>query len=401
MDQTSRGHYDESQIQVLEGLEAVRRRPGMYIGSTDARGLHHLVYELVDNAVDEAMAGFCTHVEIAIGQGNRLTVTDNGRGIPTGMHPKMGISAVEVCLTKLHAGGKFGGEGYKVSGGLHGVGLSVVNALSQELSVLVRQDGKIFEQHYRRGVPQGPLVVVGQTQETGTCVSYLADADVFETLDYSFDTLRARMREMAFLNRGLRITLSDEREGQEQHKSYFFEGGIVSFVQYLNKNKEVLHPEPMYFGGEQGSVQAEVAMQYNDDYNETVYTFANNIHTHEGGTHLEGFRRALTRVVNDYARGRGFLKAADQNLSGEDIREGLTAIVSVRLTEPQFEGQTKTKLGNSEVRGVVDEIIAGGLSTFLEENPSVGRMIVDKCLMAARARGGAQGARFDPPQVRP
>ncbi len=377
---------------MLEGLEAVRKRPGMYIGSTDARGLHHLVYELVDNAIDEAMAGVCDKVTVTIHADSSVTVSDNGRGIPIGIHPKLGKPAVEVCLTMLHAGGKFGGGGYKVSGGLHGVGLSVVNALAETLTVRVHVDGHLHEQHYERGVPTDELNKMGETDHTGTDVTFLADDQIFETLDYSFDTLRARFREMAFLNRSVGISLIDEREGREQRKDYFFEGGIVSFVEYLTKNKDAVS-DPMYFSGTKHDIQAEVAMQYTDDYNETVFTFANNINTHEGGTHLMGFRSALTRVVNDYAAQKGILKPQDPKLSGEDIREGIAAVISVRLSDPQFEGQTKTKLGNSEVRGIVDEIVSEGLGTFLEENPASARVVIEKCMTAARAREAARKAR--------
>jgi DNA gyrase subunit B len=384
-------HYDESNIQVLEGLEAVRRRPGMYIGSTDERGLHHLVYEIVDNSIDEALAGFCDHIVVTIHPDNSITVSDNGRGIPTGIH-QSGRPAVEVCMTVLHAGGKFGGGGYKVSGGLHGVGMSVVNALSEWLEVNVYQDGKIHNQRYTRGDPDYDLRITGETDRTGTTITCLPDKKIFVyDQEYHFDTLRARFREMAFLNAGIRIDLNDERDGAK--KSYCFEGGIRSFVEYLNRTKQPLHPEPVYVEGMRDTTTVEVALQWNDGYTENVYTFANNIGTPEGGTHLEGFRRALTRIVNDYGRRIGMLKANDQNLAGEDIREGLTAIVSVKLEEPQFEGQTKSKLGSSEVRGMVDSVVSDGLSTFLEENPQVGRIMLEKCLMAAHAREAARKAR--------
>ncbi|MGI6200536.1 MAG: DNA topoisomerase (ATP-hydrolyzing) subunit B [Christensenellales bacterium] len=385
--------YDASQIQVLEGLEAVRRRPGMYIGSTDIRGLHHLVYEIVDNSIDEAMAGFCDAIDVTIHPDNAVTVVDNGRGIPTGIHPKMGISATEVALTKLHAGGKFGGSGYKISGGLHGVGMSVVNALSSTLSVQVRQDGKVFTQRYHRGKPEGPLEVVGQTEETGTTITWMADEEIFETLSYHFDTLKTRLREYAFLNKGIRIRLTDQREGQQQEQVFHFEGGVTSFVEYLNQSKEVLSPEPIYIFGSRDTSQVEVALQYNDTYQENVFSFANNIHTPEGGTHLAGFRSALTRVFNDYAKRNNIIKTADSALSGEDVREGLTAVVSVRLVEPQFEGQTKTKLGNSEMRSLVDGVVSDQLATYLEENPQVARLILDKCMTASRAREAARKAR--------
>ena len=390
----NQGSYDESQIQVLEGLEAVRRRPGMYIGSTDERGLHHLVYEIVDNAIDEALAGVCDHIVVTINQDGSVTVVDNGRGIPTGIHPKMNKSAVEVCLTVLHAGGKFGGEGYKVSGGLHGVGLSVVNALSEWLNVKVEQDGKVYEQSYERGVPTGELIVTGTTERSGTTIHFKADSEIFENaIGYVYDTLRNRMREMAFLTAGVRIDLNDNRPQEPINRSYHYEGGIRSFIEYLNRSKETLFPESIFVQSEKDGMVAEIAMQYNDSYSETVLTFANNINTVEGGTHLEGFRRALTRQVNDYGRKNGILKANDANLSGEDVREGLTAVISIKLSEPQFEGQTKTKLGNSEVRGFVDNVVSSGLGTFLEENPSIGRTILDKCLMASRAREAARKAR--------
>ena len=352
-------HYDESNIQVLEGLEAVRRRPGMYIGSTDERGLHHLVYEIVDNAIDEALAGFCHVITVTIEKGGYVRVSDDGRGIPCGIHPKVGKPAVEVCLTMLHAGGKFGGGGYKVSGGLHGVGLSVVNALSSSLEVEIYQDGKLHRQRYERGKPLCELYVDGETDLHGTVVRFLPDEQIFEDITaFSFETLKVRLRELAFLNAGIRIELRDERGEEPLSGVYHYEGGIRSFIEYLNKNKEPLFPTPMYFSGVKDETSIEIALQYNDGYQEQVFTFANNINTHEGGTHLEGFRRALTRVVNDYGRKMKILKDADQNLSGEDIREGLTAVVSVKLTEPQFEGQTKMKLGNSQVRGYVDGILS-------------------------------------------
>jgi DNA gyrase subunit B len=388
-------NYDENNIQVLEGLEAVRRRPGMYIGSTDERGLHHLVYEIVDNSIDEALAGFCRVIEVAIEKDGSITVQDDGRGIPCGIQPKVGKPAVEVCLTMLHAGGKFGGGGYKVSGGLHGVGLSVVNALSSKLFVEVRQDGKVHKQSYTRGVPDMELYVDGETDQTGTKIHFMPDDQVFEDVGaFSFDTLKRRLRELAFLNAGIRIELEDRREEEMKKGEYYYEGGIKSFVEYLNKTKDALGDAPiMYFMGKRADVSIEVAMQYNDGYQEQIYAFANNINTHEGGTHLEGFRRALTRVVNDYGRKTKILKENDQNLSGEDIREGLTAVISVKLEEPQFEGQTKMKLGNSEVRGYVDSICAEGLGAFLEENPGVARIVLDKCMMANRAREAARKAR--------
>jgi len=398
--QTNGNTYDASQIQVLEGLEAVRRRPGMYIGSTDVRGLHHLVTEVVDNSIDEALAGFCKHIEIAIDADNSVTVRDDGRGIPVGYHEKTGKDALEVALTMLHAGGKFGGGGYKVSGGLHGVGVSCVNALSEKLVATVCRDGQIYRQEYARGIPTTPVEVVGACgqAEHGTTIWFLPDAEIFDEVNFHFETLVTRLRELAFLNAGIRITVEDRREGQQAQKSFCYEGGIVSFVQHLNKNKEVLHPAPIYItaereenGAETASV--EVAMQYNDGYNESIFTFANNISTIEGGAHLVGFKSALTRVMNDYARKYGMLKNGDQPLSGEDIREGLTAIVSVKLVEPQFEGQTKTKLGNADIRPLVDGAVADGLAAYLEENPSVARLIVDKCITACRARDAARKAR--------
>lgn len=393
--------YNASEIQVLEGLEAVKRRPGMYIGSTDARGLHHLVWELVDNAIDEALAGYCTHVEVDIGADNSISVRDNGRGIPVGYHEKMGKSALEVTLTVLHAGGKFGGSGYKVSGGLHGVGLSVVNALSTWLVAEVRRDGQVYRQEYDHGDPVTGVEVVATCEEgdSGTTISYLADEAIFDQVEYSFDTLAGRMRELAFLNKGLKITVTDHREEPARQKSFCYEGGIVSFVQHLNKNKDVLHPAPIYFSAEKDdpekneTASVEVAMQYSSDYNESVFTFANNINTMEGGSHLQGFRAALTRVVNDYARKVKLLKESDANLSGDDIREGLTAIISVKLTEPQFEGQTKTKLGNAYIRALVDGAVSDGLGAYLEEHPAEARQIIDKCLMANRAREAARKAR--------
>ena len=393
--------YNASEIQVLEGLEAVKRRPGMYIGSTDARGLHHLVWELVDNAIAEALAGYCTHVEVDIGADNSISVRDNGRGIPVGYHEKMGKSALEVTLTVLHAGGKFGGSGYKVSGGLHGVGLSVVNALSTWLVAEVRRDGQVYRQEYDHGDPVTGVEVVATCGEgdSGTTITYLADGEIFDQVEYSFDTLAGRMRELAFLNKGLKITVTDHREEPARQKSFCYEGGIVSFVQHLNKNKDVLHPAPIYFSAEKDdpekneTASVEVAMQYSSDYNESVFTFANNINTMEGGSHLQGFRAALTRVVNDYARKAKLLKDSDPNLSGDDIREGLTAIISVKLTEPQFEGQTKTKLGNAYIRALVDGAVSDGLGAYLEEHPAEARQIIDKCLMANRAREAARKAR--------
>ena len=384
--------YDESQIQVLEGLEAVRKRPGMYIGSTSSRGLHHLVYEIVDNSIDEALAGFCNEISVSINEDNSITVVDNGRGMPTGIHPKMGKSAVEVIMTVLHAGGKFGGGGYKVSGGLHGVGASVVNALSEWCEVTVSRDGEVWQQKYSRGAAISDLSKIGETEDHGTKVSFKPDAEIFEETEYDFEILSNRLRELAFLNKGIRIVLTDKRE-ENKEDVYFYEGGIKEFVAYLNRNKEVLHQEPIYVEGERDGIIAEVSLQYNDGYNENLYSFANNIDTIEGGTHLSGFKTALTRVINDYGKKFNHLKENDKNLSGDDIREGLTAVVSVKISEPQFEGQTKTKLGNSEVRSVVDSIVGEGVSIFLEENPNVGKIIIEKALMAARARDAARKAR--------
>ncbi|GAA0110358.1 DNA topoisomerase (ATP-hydrolyzing) subunit B [Clostridium tertium] len=384
--------YDESQIQVLEGLEAVRKRPGMYIGSTSSRGLHHLVYEIVDNSIDEALAGFCTEISVAINEDNSITVIDNGRGMPTGIHPKMGKSTVEVIMTVLHAGGKFGGGGYKVSGGLHGVGASVVNALSEWCEVTVSREGDIWQQKYSRGNAVTDLSKIGKTEEHGTKVSFKPDTEIFEETEYDFDILANRLRELAFLNKGIKIILSDARE-EGKTEVYHYEGGIKEFVSYLSRNKEVLHQEPIYIEGEKDGIIVEISLQYNDSYTENLYSFANNIDTIEGGTHLSGFKTALTRVINDYGKKFNHLKENDKNLSGDDIREGLTAVVSVKISEPQFEGQTKTKLGNSEVRGVVDSIVGEGVSIFLEENPGIGKIIIDKALMAARARDAARKAR--------
>ena len=384
------GNYSAEQIQVLEGLEAVRKRPGMYIGSTSARGLHHLVYEVVDNSIDEALAGYCTRVDVTIHQDNSISVLDNGRGIPVDMH-ETGKPAVEVVLTILHAGGKFGGSGYKVSGGLHGVGVSVVNALSERMQVQVKRDGKIHEIVFERGKTFVPLTVIGETDTTGTKVWFKPDADIFEELDYSFDTLKQRLRELAYLNKGLMITLSDERTGDI--KEYHFEGGIISFVEHLNRNKDVLHAKPIFIAGTKDTTMVEVAIQYNDSYIENMLTFVNNINTQEGGTHLSGFKSALTRTINDYSRKMNILKEADDNLSGEDTREGLTAVISLKIQEPQFEGQTKSKLGNSEVRGIVDTMVFEKLSEFFEENPGVARKIIEKTILAARARDAARKAR--------
>ena len=396
-----KNNYDESQIQVLEGLEAVRRRPGMYIGSTDERGLHHLVYEIVDNAVDEALAGYCKNILVTLNKDGSVTVMDDGRGFPVGIHPKMHRPAVEVCLTVLHAGGKFGGGGYKVSGGLHGVGASCVNALSRRLKVNVYQGGKIYQQEYERGKVLYDLKIIGETDRTGTTIQFWPDVKtgeepepgIFETGAFDFDTLKTRFREMAFLNKGIRITLRDERAEEPLEVDYHYEGGIKSFVEYLNSHKTPLFPEPVYIEGVKDGTTVEVALQWNDGFTESVFCFANNIHTPEGGTHLEGFKRALTRVVNDYGRKVGMLKPADANLTGDDVREGLAAVISVKLVEPQFEGQTKAKLGNSEVRALVDNMVADKLESFFEENPMIGRTVMDKCLSAARAREAARKAR--------
>ena len=402
MEQNNHTNYNANEIQVLEGLEAVKRRPGMYIGSTDVRGLHHLVKELVDNAIDEAMGGYCTHIEVTIHPDNSVSVRDNGRGIPVGYHEKMHKSALEVALTVLHAGGKFGGSGYKVSGGLHGVGLSVVNALSSRLTAEVRRDGIIYRQEYVNGDPVTGVEQVGTYGDdtgSGTTITFLANDQIFDTLDYNYDTLRGRMRELAFLNKGVAITVTDERTDPVQSKKYCYEGGIISFVEHLNKSKDVLHDDVMYFEGskddpaKQQVASVEVAMQYNTDYNESVFTFANNINTAEGGTHLQGFRSALARSINDYARKYKLLKDNEANLSGDDVREGLTAIVSVKLVEPQFEGQTKTKLGNSYMKSLVDNVVGNGLGFYLEEHPQTARLIIDKCITASRAREAARRAR--------
>ncbi len=396
--------YDENQIQVLEGLEAVRKRPGMYIGSTSGRGLHHLVWEIVDNSIDEALAGYCNEINVFIELDDSITVIDNGRGIPTGMH-KTGRPALEVILTVLHAGGKFDGGGYKVSGGLHGVGASVVNALSKEMTVTVYREGKVHRQSFERGAPVADMEILGETNKTGTTTHFTPDEEIFtETTEYEFEILSSRLRELAFLNKGLKITIEDKRpEGKK--KDYFYEGGIVSYVEHLNRSKSPMHEDPIYVEGEMeieikekdhvrtGVVSVEVAMQYNDGFASMLLSFANNIHTHEGGTHEMGFKSALTRVLNDYARKNGILKDADQNLSGEDVREGLTVIVSVKHPDPQFEGQTKTKLGNSEVRAITDSVFSAQLERFLLENPPVAKRIIEKGLMAARARDAAKKAR--------
>ena len=387
--------YGADQIQILEGLEAVRKRPGMYIGSTSSRGLHHLVYEIVDNAVDEALAGFCTEIQVTINPDNSITVVDNGRGIPVGINHKAGIPAVEVVFTILHAGGKFGGGGYKVSGGLHGVGASVVNALSEWLEVSIYHEGKEYKQRYERGHTMYPLKVVGDCEEgkTGTTVTFLPDKEIFEETVYDYDILKQRLREMAFLTKGLRIVLRDEREDSKKEKIFHYEGGIREFVTYLNRSKESLYPEVIYCEGEKDGVAVEVAMQHNDSYTENSYGFVNNINTPEGGTHIVGFRNALTKTFNDYARKNKLLKDSEPNLSGDDIREGLTAIVSVKIEEPQFEGQTKQKLGNSEARGAVDFVVSRQLEIFLEQNPTVAKATVEKSVLAQRAREAARKAR--------
>ena len=387
--------YGADQIQILEGLEAVRKRPGMYIGSTSSRGLHHLVYEIVDNAVDEALAGFCTEIQVTINPDNSITVVDNGRGIPVGVNHKAGIPAVEVVFTILHAGGKFGGGGYKVSGGLHGVGASVVNALSEWLEVSIYHEGKEYKQRYERGHTMYPLKVVGDCEEgkTGTTVTFLPDKEIFEETVYDYDILKQRLREMAFLTKGLRIVLKDEREDSKKEKTFHYEGGIREFVTYLNRSKESLYPEVIYCEGEKDGVAVEVAMQHNDSYTENSYGFVNNINTPEGGTHIVGFRNALTKTFNDYARKNKLLKDSEPNLSGDDIREGLTAIVSVKIEEPQFEGQTKQKLGNSEARGAVDFVVSRQLEIFLEQNPTVAKATVEKSVLAQRAREAARKAR--------
>lgn len=386
--------YGAEQIQVLEGLEAVRKRPGMYIGSVSVRGLHHLVYEIVDNCVDEALAGYCTHIKIVIEEGNIISVEDDGRGIPVDIHPKTHISAAETVYTVLHAGGKFGGDsGYKVSGGLHGVGASVVNALSEWAEVTIQRDGGIYEMKFNRGKTVEPLKRIGDSDKTGTKVRFLADNTIFETLDYDYETLEERFREMAFLNKGLKISITDERDKENIKKSEFhFEGGLISFVEFLNKSKEKIHENPIYIEKD-GEVPVEIAIQYTTAYTENIYTFVNNINTIEGGTHLEGFKRGITKVFNDYARGHNILKDKDSNLQGEDIREGMTAVISVKVKEPQFEGQTKTKLGNSNVAGLVQSMVVEVLAPFLEENPAIAKAILEKCIGAARAREAARKAR--------
>ncbi len=385
--------YDESQIQVLEGLEAVRKRPGMYIGSTSERGLHHLVYEIVANSIDEALAGRCTEIKIRVRKDNSIVVEDNGSGIPVGNHPKLGIPTVEVVHTILHAGGKFGGGAYTVSGGLHGVGASVVNALSEYLEVLVYRNGFIYRQRYERGKTVTKLETIGKTEKTGTKTTFRPDYEIFDEVIFNFEMMIVRYREMAFLNKGIRITIIDEREDEKLEKVLKYDGGIASFVEYINKNKEVIHNVPIYLKGEKNSSIVEIAMQYSNSYTENVYSYANNIATIEGGTHLTGFKTAITKVFNDYARKNNIIKENEKNLLGEDVREGLAAIISVKLLNPQFEGQTKTKLGNSEVRGLVEGLVYENLTNFLEENPREAKIIIEKCLNASRAREAARKAR--------
>ena len=386
------GEYGQEQIQVLEGLEPVRKRPGMYIGSTDERGLHHLVQEIVDNSIDEALAGYCNAIRVTINADGSCSVEDNGRGIPTGIHAKEGISSVELVLTKLHAGGKFGGGGYKISGGLHGVGLSVVNALSEWLEVEVYQNGHVYRQIYNRGVPQRALAVVGDTDKTGTKVTFYPDGDIFETVIFNYDNLKVRLRELAYLNKGLTISIRDERETPPKFNEFCYEGGILHFVEDLNRNKETLFEKPVYFEEEQDDSSIEVAIQYNDSYSETIFSYANNIHTEEGGTHLDGFKSALTKVINEAGHRLNILKG-DDKLTGEDVREGITAVISVKLTEPQFEGQTKTKLGNSGMRTFVMRATTEHLGTYLEENPSQARELILRCVTAQKARDAARNAR--------
>ena len=389
-------NYDASAIQVLEGLEAVRKRPGMYIGTTDVKGLHHLVWEIVDNSIDEALAGFCNHIEITINKDNSVTVVDNGRGIPVGIHPKTGISTVETVYTVLHAGGKFGGGGYKVSGGLHGVGASVVNALSSWVVVTVYKEGKVYEVKFANGGKTvQPLTVIGACEEdkSGTTVTFKPDADIFDTDIYDYETLKVRTRELAFLNKGLRLTLTDKRSGEEKQETFHYEGGISEYVKFLNKNKTPIHEEIIHLQGEEAGIMFEVAMQYNSGYTDNIYSFVNNINTHDGGTHEEGVRRALTRIINNYARKNNFLKDKDAALTGDDVKEGLTMIISCKHPNPQFEGQTKGRLGNSEVRKIADNVFAEGFERFLMENPEEAKIIVDKTMTAARARVAAKKAR--------
>lgn len=389
----SNENYGAAQIQVLEGLDPVRKRPGMYIGSTGPRGLHHLVYEVVDNSIDEALAGRCDTIKIKISDGNIVSVSDNGIGIPVETHPKTGRSTLETVLTVLHAGGKFDNDAYKVSGGLHGVGVSVVNALSENLEAIVKRNGKIYSQKFEKGVPTTELETIGSTSETGTEIVFKPDDTIFEDINFKYETLEHRLRELAFLNKGVRIEFKDERQNIEKDNVFYYEGGIMEFVQYLNRKKTPIHDDIIYFEGEKDGSAVELAIQYTTEYTENVYTFANNISTHEGGTHLVGLRTSLTRIINDYSRKNGFLKEKDENLTGEDVREGMTAVLSVKLSQPQFEGQTKTKLGNSEMRGIVDSIVSEAMGYFLEEHPKEGKTIVEKGLRAARAREAAKKAR--------
>jgi len=391
--ENNKEQYDVQQIQVLEGLEAVRRRPGMYIGSTGKKGLHHLVFEVVDNSIDEAVAGFCNEIEVIVHEENYITVKDDGRGIPVRIHPKINKTAVEVVLTLLHAGGKFGGEGYKVAGGLHGVGLSVVNALSEWLEIEVKRDGGFYFQRYEKGKPVTELKKTGEAEEEGTKISFTPDKEIFDEVNFDFDTLSQRIRELAFLNKGVKIVLRDQRKNKEKEEVYKYDGGIKSFVNYLNSTKEVVHKEPLYFQNSVKDYELEIALQYHTGYSELIYSFANNIHTYEGGTHELGFKSSLTRLVNDYARKFNLLKEGENNFTGEDIREGLTAVVSIKLQDPQFEGQTKTKLGNAAVRGIVDSFLYENLGHFLEENPNVAKKIIGKSLQAYRAREAARKAR--------
>nr|WP_306895142.1 DNA topoisomerase (ATP-hydrolyzing) subunit B [Salibacterium salarium] len=386
--------YDENQIQVLEGLEAVRKRPGMYIGTTSSRGLHHLVWEIVDNSIDEAMGGYCDQIFITVEQDNSITVQDNGRGVPVGIQKKMGRPAVEVIMTVLHAGGKFGGGGYKVSGGLHGVGASVVNALSEMLEIEIHRDGEVYYQNYERGVPQQDVQTIGTTEKSGTKIHFKPDGLIFDDItEFDYDTLSTRLRELAFLNKGLRISFEDKREEDIETIEYFYEGGIASFVEYLNRQKDPLHEPPIFIEGERDEIQVEIALQYNTTFTSNMYSFANNINTHEGGSHESGFKTGLTRVINDYARKHSLFKENDPNLIGDDVREGLTAIISAKIPDPQFEGQTKTKLGNSEVRTVTDSLFTEYFSRFMAENPDTAKQIVEKGLMASRARDAAKKAR--------
>ena len=393
LEEKTKGQYDAAQIQVLEGLEAVRKRPGMYIGSTGPRGLHHLVYEIVDNSIDEALAGYCKNIHVTIQKDNSIMVEDDGRGMPVDKHPKMGIPAVEVIHTVLHAGGKFGGGGYKVAGGLHGVGASVVNALSTHMEVEIKRNGNIYKQCYERGKTVTPLEIIGESKKTGSKTTFWPDPEIFETTVFDFHTLQNRLREMAFLNKGIKITFKDEREGQKKSETYHYEGGLKEYAEFLNRNKDAIHKEVIYFEVAKETYEVEVAMQYTDSYNENILGYANNINTTDGGTHLVGFKSALTRVINDYGKKAKLLKENEAALSGDDVREGLTAIISVKLSEPQFEGQTKAKLGNSEIRGFVETTTSEYLMAFLEENPAPAKMILEKCVRAARAREAARKAR--------